>query len=302
MNMVKCKLCLKYYKNEKRLSVHMTKMHSSYDITPPQNLLINPQISSNSLNEYICNFCTKKFNRIDNYKRHINTCKIKKSVDKSKDDENLRMQGEIKELKKLVKDLINTNCKMHYKQFNKLQKMLEDKNNQEIINNGTINNGPVNNGPVNNGTINNNINNNINIIAFGSEKLEELFTESEKLTVLNNKNNALNFLIEYVHFNEKYPQFHNIIVTNNRADEAYIYDKATQNFKLVKKNNLIEDLIDYRTCDIEDFYYELKDQLDDNTRDIIERLNKDRGDDDITREKVKILLFNNKHKVKHLLK
>jgi len=293
MNMVKCKLCSKYYKNEERLSVHMTKMHNSNDIIPPQNILKKPQISSISPNEYICNFCSKIFNRIDNYKRHITTCKIKKSVDKTKDDDNLRMQNEIKELKKLVKDLINTNCKMHYKQFNKLQKMLEEKNNQEIINNGTINNGPVNNGPVNNGpvnngTINNNINNNINIIAFGNEKLEELFTESEKLTVLNNKNNALNFLIEYVHFNEKYPQFHNIIVTNNRADEAYIYDRTTQNFKLVKKNNLIEDLIDYRTCDIEDFYYELKDQLDDNTRDIIEKINKERGDDDITREEVKI--------------
>ena len=117
---------------------------------------------------------------------------------------------------------------MHYKQFNKLQKLLEENNNsvQNTIINGPVNNGLVNNGPVNNGIINN-----INIIAFGDEKIEQLFTENEKLTVLNEKQNALNFLIEYVHFNEKYPQFHNIIVTNNKANEAYIFDKETRNFK-----------------------------------------------------------------------
>ena len=114
--------------------------------------------------------------------------------------------------------------------------------------------------------------------------------------------NALNYIIEYIHFNDKFPQFQNIIVTNNRADEAYIYDIKLNAFKMVQKNTIIDDLINYRVCDIEDFYYELEDKLDDKTKVIIQKINKDRGDDDNTKNDVKMLLFNNKNKVKHLLK
>ena len=279
MDTISCDICKKEYKTKKSLWNHKKNIHKN-----------NTQNTESIIK---CNFCSTTFSRSDNLKRHLNLCKLKGNIDKTIIDENTKLKTENEELKKVINNLINTNCKMHYKQFNKLQKLLEE-NNNSVQN--TIINGPVNNGPVNNGIINN-----INIIAFGDEKIEQLFTENEKLTVLNEKQNALNFLIEYVHFNEKYPQFHNIIVTNNKANEAYIFDKETRNFKLVKKNNLIDDLIEYRTCDIEEFYYELINNLDEETKEIIETLNKERGDDNTTREKVKMLLFNNKEKVKHLL-
>jgi len=289
MDTISCDICNKEYKTKKSLWNHKKNIHKNN--THTAETIIK------------CNFCSTTFSRSDNLKRHLNLCKLKGNIDKNIIDENTKLKTENEELKKLINNLINTNCKMHYKQFNKLQKLLEENNNsvQNTIINGPVNNGSINNGLINNGPVNNGIINNINIIAFGDEKIEQLFTENEKLTVLNEKQNALNFLIEYVHFNEKYPQFHNIIVTNNKANEAYIFDKETRNFKLVKKNNLIDDLIEYRTCDIEEFYYELINNLDEETKEIIETLNKERGDDNATREKVKMLLFNNKEKVKHLL-
>jgi hypothetical protein len=182
-------------------------------------------------------------------------------------------------------------------------------------NNGTINNGPVNN---------------INIIALGKENLEEIFTENEKINILNKKHNALNYIIEYVHFNEKFPQFQNIIVTNNRENTAYIYDQHKKEFKLVSKDELIEELIEFRICehrysktvlpflniralfwfanirkpfsnstrhicDIEDFYMEHTNNIDEITKEVIIKLIDDRGSDEITKNDVKLLLYNNRN-------
>jgi hypothetical protein len=291
-----CDICNKKYKTNKSLWNHRKNIHNITKKTIQEN---ETEIENS------CGLCSRQFTRQDNLKRHLEICKFRRNIDNKIINENIKLKNELSEIKKVMKKLINTKCKMDYREFNKLRKLLDEEANEHaenpvvnnMINNGVVNNGPINNGPVNNGTINN-----INIIAFGDEKLAEIFTDNEKKTVLNEKNNALTYLIEYVHFNERYPQFNNIIVTNNRANEAYIFDKDMRKFKLVKKNNLIEDLLDYRTCDIEDFFYELQDHLDPETRKIILKLAEHRGDDESTREQVKLLLFNNKDKVKHLLK
>lgn len=56
---------------------------------------------------------------------------------------------------------------------------------------------------MNNGTINNNT----YILSFGDENLMDTFSKKEKLNVLKHKFNCLPYLVEYTHFNEKYPQF-----------------------------------------------------------------------------------------------
>ena len=240
-----------------------------------------------------CDICQKIISRKDNYKRHILTCQSKNkkyeeletktdNLHKKLEEREQYFKTEIAELKDMVKELINTNCKMHYKTFEKMKNNITINN----TNNGTINNGPVNN---------------INIIALGKENLEEIFTENEKINILNKKHNALNYIIEYVHFNEKFPQFQNIIVTNNRENTAYIYDQHKKEFKLVSKDELIEELIEFRICDIEDFYMEHTNNIDDITKEVIIKLIDERGSDEITKNDVKLLLYNNRNKVKKLL-
>ncbi len=277
MSDFECDICKKYYKNYKNLINHKKMIHN---ITTAADVLQ-------------CDICQKIISRKDNYKRHILTCQSKNkkyeeletktdNLHKKLEEREQYFKTEIAELKDMVKELINTNCKMHYKTFEKMKNNITINN----TNNGTINNGPVNN---------------INIIALGKENLEEIFTENEKINILNKKHNALNYIIEYVHFNEKFPQFQNIIVTNNRENTAYIYDQHKKEFKLVSKDELIEELIEFRICDIEDFYMEHTNNIDDITKEVIIKLIDERGSDEITKNDVKLLLYNNRNKVKKLL-
>ena len=64
-------------------------------------------------------------------------------------------------------------------------------------------------------------------------------------------------LVEYAHFNDKYPQFKNILITNTQNKLAYKYDIRTKQFIAVDKDDLLEDIVDERMCDINSFYEEL---------------------------------------------
>jgi chaperonin cofactor prefoldin len=151
-----------------------------------------------------------------------------------------KYEKDIEELKKQINDLINNNCKMHYKTL------------QKINNNGNMNTGTINN--------------TINIMALGQENIDEVLSKTDKIAILNKKENALPYMIEMVHFNDKYPQFKNIAITNNRTKQAYVYDTVGKVFKMVDKEELIEELIDIEyvilkiiTCSIRTSWkYQLK--------------------------------------------
>jgi hypothetical protein len=66
---------------------------------------------------------------------------------------------------------------------------------------------------------------------------------------------------------------------------------------MVDKDELVEELIDYRVCDIEDYYLQYKNELDKPVRDKIEELIEHRGENEATKGKIKLLLFNNRHKI-----
>jgi len=51
------------------------------------------------------------------------------------------------------------------------------------------------------------INNTYNIIGLGHENLTEVFSRKEKMAILKNRFYCLPELVEYAHFNDKYPQF-----------------------------------------------------------------------------------------------
>lgn len=260
--MFKCDKCLKEYKKELFYNKHVLT-------------------HENETARLTCKYCTKLFSFIQSRWKHEKNCKVKNK------DETNELKDQINELKKQIADLMNERYKMHPKKFQKMKNNIE-------VNNGTIN--ETINENINKGTINN-----INIIALGNENLEKVFSEAEQISILNKKNNALNYIIEYVHFNDKYPQFQNIVITNNRTNTAYLFDKDTKTFKLVNKDELIEILIDYRVCDIEDFFIAHENKLDENTKIIIKKITEERGDDEETMNDVKLLIFNNRSKVKHLL-
>ncbi len=287
----KCDICVKNYKTYQTLWKHNKKFHPQNIHNLAQKINISEQkintfvpqkddviVNDNTANN-TCEFCNKTLSCYKSLRRHLGTCKVKKHID----DENKQLKSDLEELKERITELLNTRNKIHPKT---LQKMINNSNNMNNSNN-TSNTNNSNN--TNNGTINN-----VNIIALGNENIPALFNTTEKLEVLNKKNNALYHLIEKVHFNDNYPQFKNIFITNNRHNEAHLYDTDSNKFKIVDKEEAISDIIEYRVCDIEEFYEELGEKLDPKAKDILENLFRERGDDNITRDRVKLLIYNNK--------
>ncbi len=286
INKFHCTLCNKNYASYKSLWNHNKTfhIHKASSICNPdvsnlssKNGQINNHRNPSVINEtlaYNCKFCGKIFSYRQTKWKHEQKCKLCNNKINKLEKENEDMKKELEEVKKTLLEIMNKNCKIHPKTLKKM------------INNGTIN-------QATNQTINN-INNIINIIPLGKEELDKFLSKEQKLSILNRKYQSLQYIIEYVHFNKKYPQFQNVMITNNRNNEAHLYDPYTKSFKIVNKDELIADLIEYRICDIEDFFGELGDNLDNKTKNIINKIIEDRGDNDNIINDVKLLLFNNR--------
>ena len=256
-----CKICERYYKSYQSLWNHNKRYHSDIPKIPPNPAKIPPEPAKNrqnlqfsdnniiKINDSIevnddnltCKLCKKKFKRNDYLTKHIklNRCKVKKSNDillnnkyndlKSKHESLIvKYSEEIDVLKKQVENLINTKGKIHYKTLQKINK-------QNITNNI------------------NNTQNNINIIGFTKENINDIFSAKEKANILKKKYNSINQIIETTHFNDKYPQFKNIKITNLNNNIAYKYDDNKKTFMATTKDELITDLVLNRMCDIDDF-------------------------------------------------
>jgi hypothetical protein len=307
-----CLKCKRNYKSYQSLWNHNKKFHFNSLQNISQNISQNkpdiiqnkPNISQNNSHlkifkieeeieeindskKYICKYCSKNFVFNQSKWKHEQKCKNKIHINKitelEEENKKLRqiednMQQQMNELRKQLLDLMNKKCKVHHKTYQKI------KNNGNII-----------------GTNNTNNNINYNIVNFGSEKVSELLTDKEKLEILKHKARAIYKCIEMVHFNEKFPQWKNVVIKNNRTNDALLFDTELNSFKLVNKEELITDIIEYRTCDIEEFFEEFKDKLDEINIRVIDKFLEDRGDLEHIRNEVKKILYNNRHKIEHNL-
>ena len=293
----KCDICDKYYKSKNSLGNHNRIFHpkkcrkssqktrkSSFNT---QNNSFNTQkTSKNTDNSRLkCRYCSKIYSRSDNLKRHMKNCKEKKNIENEnlllkKENEELKNKykeygEEIKNLKEQLLSIMNKQCKMHHQTFNKIQNQL------------------------NICKASNYSNCTFNIVQLGQEDLVNTLSDKEQLKVLNKKYNSLNFLIDYIHCNEKFPEFNNVIITNLQNNIAYIYDHEKNRFIAKKKDDLIDDIIYYRMSDLEEFYDIHLDNLDDKTKEVINDVISKMEDNDKfinkKKEEIKLILYNNKN-------
>ena len=154
-----------------------------------------------------CSYCFKKFSRIDNFKRHMTTCKKKKSTEVELLE---KKDSEIHELKEMVERLL-----------------VENKGNTNITNS-------------NNTT--NNMTNNIIIHNYGDEDTKYI-TGNYILNLLKNRPaKTIPELIKYTHFNDDHPENQNIKITNKK--DPYIKVRKNNKWELQDKDETITDLID----------------------------------------------------------
>lgn len=288
----KCNICNKNYKSKNSLGNHNRKFHpknKQLSTKNQQKLTQNKLFSTNNqllTHKYHCKYCNKGYNINQSKWKHEKTCKTKVNIEMEnlelkKENEELKIvfQKEIDELKNQIKELMNKNCKIHYKTLQKINKQENIEQQQNIMNQ-------------------NNIQNNINIIGFNKENLIELFTEQEKIKILGKKFNSLNYLIEYTHFNNKYPQLKNIKITNLKDNIAYKYDNKKNKFLATTKDELINDLVINRMADIDEFQTEVYDKLNEKEQKIIKKMLDDFYNDedkykDKKKDEIKFIIYNN---------
>ncbi len=307
-----CESCNKTYKTYKTFWYHNKTQHKIINDNVieeiPPNSSKNPPISSilpskssnllrNNINdddnlELKCEYCNKKFSRIDNLKRHENgRCKKKELI--IKENEKLQLAlSEIAELKKLLLVKMNKECKAHPRTIEKINRALANKykNNN---NNNTISNSNNNN---NNGVINN-----YNIIALGKEKLEDVLSKKQQINILKKDYNCLQELVKLVHFNDAFPQFKNILITSVVNNIGYIFDEKEKQFISTTKDELLEKLIIHRMSDIVGFHETHFDELSESQQNTIQRFIDKMEDSKTFSEKrkkaIKLIIYNNRDKI-----
>ena len=100
-----------------------------------------------------------------------------------------------------------------------------------------------------------------------------------------------------------YKQFKNIIITNLKDNIAYKYDNRLKYFISIDKNELVNELIDNRVCDIGEIYNELieNNKLDSTTstliKEFIEKINSEPEYKTQQNNNLRILLYNNKEHI-----
>ena len=294
-----CKYCNKEYASYASRSNHIKKFHivnteniqTEIAKTSPKIKNISPEIANISLKKdnIICEHCKITFTRIDSLRKHNNRCKIKNNEDNKLKQENEQlkeivekvkkekeeMKQDIELLKKQMLEIMNKQNKIHPKTLTKINKQL---------NNNTI------------------INNNINIIQLGGESLDTLFNKNQQIDVLNKKYKCLEYLVKQIHFNDNYPQFKNILITNTQNNIGYRYDKIENKFIAINKNELLDDVITERMGDIENFYDNQLQYLDSRTKDIIhcfiaKMSDKNEKYYEQKMKDIKLVIYNNRNKV-----
>ena len=192
---------------------------------------------------FCCSFCDKKLVNKFSLLRHINeSCKVKKSIDKEKEnifklllEKDKQKDMEINKLKK-QKDLEINELKKQNQIFEKQNQLLMSKidkliNMKEITNKSKIITNSNNTITNNDNSINNKITNNtqnIVMVNFGKEDLsiidEKQFIDRVVKKPLLSGVKIPDEVLKIIHFNPQYPQLSNIYISDINREKCMVYE------------------------------------------------------------------------------
>jgi hypothetical protein len=260
-----CEECCKHYKSAQSLYGHRKRCH--YDIENTKNEVIEKSIKNTCKKnkEFICEYCNRNISCNFSLQRHYDTCKIKNRPD----IEILELEQQtIKEFKDKVFDVISK--EVDQKTFETVKNAINkvESDNVSMRDHNNVMNHSQN--PVNSNNMNSN-NININLVSLGNENLIDALSESEQLKILRQRCKSLETLVEHIHLNDKYPQFKSIYIDNPNRKDVHVYNEDYKNFILLDRDKVLNELIENRVNDIEDFYDENNGKLGDRTKKIVRK-------------------------------
>jgi len=241
--------------------------------------------------KYNCKYCNKGFTSKTSMYRHLRiTCKVKIDDDNEKKDiydKLIKLEEEnriLTEKTVILNKKIISDEKRRIKDSEKLKNKIIELEQTIPRTTNNINNGNIHNGDMNN----------INIILVGYGK--EDISKIDKIDVIRALQNGFKSsvkLTEAMHFNPKYPENHNVYISNMKDKYAMMFDG--KKWELTMKEDLINKIYDDK-----------KNYIEENLDDFVKSLSISRkkalirwlelDDDDINiikiKEEIKLLLYN----------
>ena len=306
-----CSRCQKNYKDKTEYTRHINRknpckiisvkqIESSEHIqtsiehiqTPIEHLILQTE-KINEKEKHLCFYCKNEFINKSSLTRHTKLyCKTKKQHEKEKENKYNELIERIENNEKIFEEKI---------------KELENKINNEQLKNQKLNqiiNKQTNNIENTTNNIENQINNNItfNLIAYGREDMNKIDVEYI-LQALKRGTSAVPVITENIHFNSKYPEFHNVYISNMNQKYAMVYNG--KDWILKDKNdtidNLYENKYDFLEEKFEDIYNKLSNSQQESFKRFIKIQEKSENDKESLKiikkikQELKYLLYNKKN-------
>jgi hypothetical protein len=244
-----------------------------------KNLKYHSENNSCKVYDFECKYCRKQFTTSTSMHRHVRlSCNVKKEEDSKKDkiyERLLELEKKSEKIDVLEKE--NTLLKMKVTAMEKKSRVVKN------IHNGEMN--------INQGTINNTTNQ-IVLVGYGQEDLSKL-GKNELIKIFQNGYNSTLKLTEAVHFNPKYPEHHNIYISNIKDKYAMMFDG--KKWTLTMKDDLINKIYDDKKNYIEENLEDFLDSLSTSRKKALDRwLETDEENAKISKIKneIKLLLYN----------
>jgi hypothetical protein len=304
-----CHKCGKDFKKKQHLEYHLNKKTPCDGEVHQENE--NNQIDAKKLREYLedckCVYCGKEFTRKNSVLYHIkNNCKKVREIEnekqkifiKLKEEENLRITELANENSKL-KDIIQQQEKNFEKKFLELQKNILEIKSQNLTTNtnNSHNNTNSNNNNVNidNSIKDSNIQQQIILANYTSNGMPPISRE-ELLPIFKRGFQAPVELTKSIHFNPKYPEYHNVYIPRINEKHGMIF--VDNKWKFIDRNELIDDIYEHKRAYIVENLDSFIKGINENEKTRLKRwLDQDDNDESIknTKNDIKRLLVNNKN-------
>jgi len=239
MSYFTCELCEKEFTTKQNLQYHTNK-----------NVCRKKK-------DNICCYCNKVLSCKSSVYRHKKKCKPNICEDSSITKSDMTLTTSLIDVDKLYHMFVQLK-----EENNDLKKKMNNIENSSNTNNITNNTNYVNNGIVNNSV------NQYILVGYGKEDMDKI-DRSDLLKVLRSGFNSPLTLTETMHFNPKYPEFHNVYIPSMKDKYAMIYDGT--NWTMVTKEYLIDKMYDDKRDYIEENLDEFLDSITESQRKALQR-------------------------------
>tara|TARA_B110000977_G_scaffold17867_1_gene21637 strand:+ start:197 stop:1162 length:966 start_codon:yes stop_codon:yes gene_type:complete len=220
---IQCERCSSTFANMTNLRRHFNnkkKCKSVLKDIPIEDLIEKYKVRKGC---YKCENCGKEYKTSDGKYKHKKKCMLNIAIIQKNENEILREELELVKVEKEVLE-------------EELEKKIDNDNDNKIISSHTknsINNNNINNnGTLNNGYIKNNVVVNINNYGIQTEMTKKEITKIINLAMKlcndcsNNPWKALNYVLQEIHFNRKYPENQNLKVKNFSSPVMDVYKEG----------------------------------------------------------------------------